>query len=109
MQGDLLKRSLEERFGDHPHVGDIRGRGLFIALELVKDRETKEPFDPALNLWQTVMLRGMGFGLMFYPGGGTADGTKGDHVLLAPPISINFAHVEEIVEKLALTFDAAFK
>jgi adenosylmethionine-8-amino-7-oxononanoate aminotransferase len=108
-QGALLKRSLEDRFGDHPRVGDIRGRGLFIALELVKDRDTKESFDPALNLWLTVMLKGMEFGLMCYPGGGTADGTKGDHVLLAPPFNINSAHVEEIVEKLSLTFDAVFK
>ena len=108
-QGALLKRSLEDRFGDHPRVGDIRGRGLFIALELVKDRDTKESFDPALNLWLTVMLKGMEFGLMCYPGGGTADGTKGDHVLLAPPFNINSAHVEEIVEKLARTFDSVFK
>jgi len=105
-QGELLKRALDERFGDHPHVGDIRGRGLFIALELVKDRETKEPFDPGLNLWLTVMLKGMEFGLMCYPGGGTADGTKGDHVLLAPPFNINSSHVEEIVEKLARIFDS---
>ena len=108
-QGALLKRSLEDRFGDHPRVGDIRGRGLFIALELVKDRDTKESFDPGLNLWLTVMLKGMEFGLMCYPGGGTADGTKGDHVLLAPPFNINSAQVEEIVEKLSLTFDAVFK
>ncbi len=108
-QGAVLKRSLEDRFGDHPRVGDIRGRGLFIALELVKDRDTKESFDPALNLWLTVMLKGMEFGLMCYPGGGTADGTKGDHVLLAPPFNINSAHVEEIVEKLARTFDSVFK
>jgi len=108
-QGESLKRLLNERFGDYPHVGDIRGRGLFIALELVKDRETKEPFDPALNLWLTVMLKGMEFGLMCYPGGGTADGETGDHVLLAPPFNINSAHVEEIVEKLARTFDSVFK
>jgi len=108
-QGELLKRLLEERFADHPHVGDIRGRGLFIALELVKDIETKEPFDPDLNLWLKVMLKGMEFGLMCYPGSGTADGTKGDHVLLAPPFNINSAHAEEIVEKLARAFDSVFK
>jgi adenosylmethionine-8-amino-7-oxononanoate aminotransferase len=108
-QGALLKRSLEDRFGDHPRVGDIRGRGLFIALELVKDRDAKEPFDPALKLWLAVMLKGMEFGLMCYPGGGTADGTRGDHILLAPPFNINSAHVEEIIEKLSLTFDAVFK
>ncbi|MGH9754556.1 MAG: aspartate aminotransferase family protein [Blastocatellia bacterium] len=108
-QGELLKRALEDRFGDHPHVGDIRGRGLFLALELVKDRETKEPFDPALNLWLTVMLKGMEFGLMCYPGGGTVDGVKGDHVLLAPPFNINSSHVEEIVEKLARTLDKSMR
>jgi adenosylmethionine-8-amino-7-oxononanoate aminotransferase len=108
-QGKSLMRLLEERFGNHPNVGDIRGRGLFLALELVKDRETKEPFDPGLNLWLKAMLKGMEFGLMCYPGGGTADGEKGDHVLLAPPFNINSAHVEEIVEKLARTFDSVFK
>ncbi|MGH9766684.1 MAG: aspartate aminotransferase family protein [Blastocatellia bacterium] len=108
-RGELLMRMLEDRFGDHAHIGDIRGRGLFIALELVEDRESKEPFDPDLNLWLTVMLKGMEFGLMCYPGGGTADGTKGDHVLLAPPFNINSAHVEEIVEKLARTLDSVFK
>jgi len=107
-QGESLKRLLNERFGDYPDVGDIRGRGLCIALELVKDRETKEPFDPAMNLWLTVMLKGMEFGLMCYPGGGTAGGEKGDHVLLAPPFNINSAHVEEIVEKLSLTFNSVF-
>lgn len=108
-QGALLRRLLEDSFGDHPHIGDIRGRGLFLALELVKDRKTKEPFDPNLGLWLKVMLKGMEFGLMCYPGGGTADGTKGDHVLLAPPFNINSSHVEEIVEKLALTLDSVFK
>ena len=108
-QGESLMRLLEDRFRNHPHVGDIRGRGLFIGLELTQDRETKEPFDPALNLWLKVMLKGMEFGLMCYPGGGTADGTKGDHVLLAPPFNINSGHVEEIVEKLAHTFDSVFK
>jgi adenosylmethionine-8-amino-7-oxononanoate aminotransferase len=108
-QGELLKRSLDARFADHPHVGDIRGRGLFLALELVEDRETKEPFDPALNLWMKLLLQGMEHGLMIYPGGGTADGAKGDHVLLAPPFNINSSHVEEIVEKLAGAFDSVFE
>jgi adenosylmethionine-8-amino-7-oxononanoate aminotransferase len=107
-QGELLNQALVNRFGDHPHVGDIRGRGLFLALELVKDRETKAPFDPGFNLWMAIMQKGMEFGLMCYPGGGTADGTKGDHVLLAPPFNIDSSHVEEIVEKLALTLDSVF-
>jgi adenosylmethionine-8-amino-7-oxononanoate aminotransferase len=81
---------------------------LFIALELVSDRDTKEPFDPRLNLWLTVMLKGMEFGLMCYPGGGTVDGTKGDHVMLAPPFNNNSSHAEEIVEKLSLTFNSVF-
>jgi hypothetical protein len=63
---------------------------------------------PALNLWLTVMLKGTELSLMCYPGGGTVDGVKGDHVLLTPPFNINSAHVEEIVEKLARTFNSVF-
>ena len=108
-QGELLMRMLRERFGDHPHIGDIRGRGLMIGLELVKDRETKETFDPTRNLFAQILFAGMENGLMCYPGTGTADGARGDHIMLAPPFNITSAHVEEIVDKLATTLDAVFK
>ncbi len=108
-QGRLLKQGLEQRFGNHPHVGDIRGRGLFLALELVKDRTSKEPFEPDQMLSWRVMQKGMEQGLLCYPGSGTADGQRGDHVLLAPPFNITQMHVEEIIDKLAFALGAALK
>ena len=80
--GGRLQRRLEERFGQNPFVGDIRGRGLFWALELVSDRTSKRPFDPALKLHARVKREAMARGLMVYPMGGTIDGVEGDHVLV---------------------------
>jgi adenosylmethionine-8-amino-7-oxononanoate aminotransferase len=105
--GDLLNRRLVERFGQNPHVGDIRGRGLLRALELVSDRETKAPFDPGLKLNARIKREAMARGLMVYPMGGTIDGVRGDHVLLAPPFIVNAGHVEAIVERLGAAVDAA--
>ena len=82
--GARLEERLKERFGQHPFVGDIRGRGLFWALELVSDRASKQPFDPAAKLHARVKREAMARGLMVYPMGGTVDGVNGDHVLLAP-------------------------
>lgn len=106
-QGAALRARLEERFGNHHHVGDIRGRGLFIGLELVRDRASKEPFDPALKLNAKIKKQAMAHGLVCYPGGGTIDGRRGDHVLLAPPFIIDESHVAEIVEKLSAAVEAA--
>ena len=106
-QGDDLDRRLRERLGDHPHVGDIRGRGLFRGIELVADRATKEPFDPALKLHAHIKKHAMDKGLICYPGGGTADGSKGDHVLLAPPFIIEGPEIEELVGLLGDAIDAA--
>jgi adenosylmethionine-8-amino-7-oxononanoate aminotransferase len=107
--GSLLMRGLAERFGQHPHIGDIRGRGLFIGLELVEDRATKKPFDPARRLFARVKAAAMEHGLMVYPAGGTADGRAGDHILLAPPFIIGEDHVEEILDRLALSLDDALR
>ena len=98
--GARLERRLKERFGQHPFVGDIRGRGLFWALELVSDRASKRPFDPAAKLYARVKREAMARGLMVYPMGGTVDGVKGDHVLLAPPFIIEGSQVDAIVERL---------
>ena len=106
-KGDALRRGLEARFGDHPNVGDIRGRGLFIGLELVADRESREPFDPALKLHGRVKGEAMARGLICYPNGGTADGRRGDHVLLAPPFIVEDQHLEELLDKLEASLDAA--
>ena len=105
--GALLREGLESRFGNHHHVGDIRGRGLFVGLELVADRSTKEPFDPAKRLHAKVKSAAMARGLMCYPMGGTIDGRRGDHVLLAPPFIVDGEHIAAIVETIGDSIDAA--
>ena len=104
-QGAKFREALEAKFSQHPHIGDIRGRGLFLALELVKDRDTKSPFDPALGIHKKVKNNAFEQGLVCYPGGGTIDGTRGDHVLLAPPFIIEDHHIDELVEKLGTAIE----
>jgi adenosylmethionine-8-amino-7-oxononanoate aminotransferase len=106
-QGAYLSRRLNERFGNHPHVGDVRGRGLFQGVELVADRGTKEPFDSGLKLHARVKSEAMARGLMVYPMGGTVDGVRGDHVLLAPPFTVEAPLLDTIVERLGEAIDAA--
>jgi adenosylmethionine-8-amino-7-oxononanoate aminotransferase len=106
-QGARLKARLEARLGNHPHVGDIRGRGLFCGIELVADRASKAPFDPASRLHSRIKSEAMQRGLLVYPMGGTVDGRSGDHVLIAPPFIIEERHVDEIVDKLGAAIDAA--
>jgi adenosylmethionine-8-amino-7-oxononanoate aminotransferase len=102
-----LARRLNERFGNHPFVGDVRGRGLFQGVEFVADRSTKQPFDPTLKIGARVKSEAMARGLMVYPMGGTADGTRGDHVLLAPPFIVDAPVVDTIVERLGEAIEAA--
>ena len=106
-QGAGLRERLAAALSEHPHVGDIRGRGLFLACELVADRESKEPFDPALRLHARVKAEAMARGLMVYPMGGTIDGRRGDHVLVAPPFIVTDAELDEIVSRLAAAVDTA--
>jgi adenosylmethionine-8-amino-7-oxononanoate aminotransferase len=105
--GARLERRLNERFAQHPFVGDIRGRALFLALELVGDRASKRPFDPALKLHARVKREAMARGLMVYPMGGAIDGVQGDHILLAPPFIIGPSEVDMIVERLDASLEAA--
>jgi len=105
--GAALRARLEDRFGNHPHVGDVRGRGLFLGLELVEDRATKAPFDPARKVHAQVKAKAMEAGLMCYPMGGTIDGQRGDHVLLAPPYICTEDDLDDIVARLALAIDVA--
>lgn len=105
--GDELERQLTDRLGNHHHVGDIRGRGLFRGVELVADRATKRPFDPGLKLNGLIKKEAMARGLMVYPMGGTIDGRIGDHVLLAPPFIVDRTDVGRIVERLGDAIDAA--
>lgn len=104
--GRRLGSLLAERLGNHPHVGDIRGRGLLQALELVADRGTKAPFDPALALHQRAKADAFARGLLIYPGGGTVDGRAGDHILLAPPYNVTDGELDMIVDLLSDTLIA---
>jgi len=104
-----LRQSLDSRLGQHPHVGDIRGRGLFISVELVKDRASKTPFDPALKLHARIKAQALDNGLMVYPMGGVIDGQWGDHVLLAPPFIITEAELDQVVERLVITIDQSIQ
>jgi adenosylmethionine-8-amino-7-oxononanoate aminotransferase len=106
-QGELLMQALQTRLGQHPHVGDIRGRGLFIGIEFVRDRDAKTPFDPAEKLHMRVKQAAMERGLLLYPMGGTLDGRHGDHVLLAPPFIMEDGMMEEIAVGTAAAIDAA--
>ncbi len=105
--GERLHALLQQRLGGHPNVGDLRGRGLFRGIELVADRASKAPFDPAQRLHAAVKREAMARGLMVYPMGGTIDGQRGDHVLLAPPFIVADAELDAIVERLAAAVDAA--
>jgi adenosylmethionine-8-amino-7-oxononanoate aminotransferase len=102
-KGPLLQDMLKQRFGQHPHVGDIRGRGLFVGVELVQDRATKDPFAPDLRIAARIKRQAFENGLICYPMSGTRDGLHGDHILLAPPFIITDAELAELVDKLDKT------
>ncbi|MFZ6762325.1 aspartate aminotransferase family protein [Pseudoroseomonas sp. WGS1072] len=106
-QGARLEQALTERLGNHAHVGEIRGRGLFWAVELVRDRATKTPFDPALAVHERVRDLAYEEGLACYPMNGTIDGRLGDHAILAPPYTVTAAQVDEIAAKFARAVERA--
>ncbi len=106
-RGGFLEQLMRGNWHAHPHVGDIRGRGLFWGLELVQDRARKTPFDPARKLHARIKQEAMARGLMVYPMGGTVDGRYGDHVLLAPPFIASEAELTLMVERLGSAVDAA--
>ena len=105
VMGDKLQSALVSAFGQHPHIGDIRGRGLFRGIEFVEDRETKAPFAPERELHKALKAATFDAGLICYPMGGTIDGRRGGHILLAPPFILEDAHIDEIVSKLSTAFD----
>jgi adenosylmethionine-8-amino-7-oxononanoate aminotransferase len=106
-KGETLRAALVDRFGRHPHIGDIRGRGLFLGLELVQDREAKSTFPADLKLAAKIKAAAFEAGLICYPMPGTRDGKNGDHVLLAPPFIISDTQITELVDKLETAFSTA--
>ena len=99
-KGHYLMTALMDRFGQHPHIGDIRGKGLFLGMEFVADRDSKTPFDPAKSINKKFKAVAFNAGLICYPMGGTIDGQYGDHVLLAPPFIISDQQINEMVDKI---------
>jgi adenosylmethionine-8-amino-7-oxononanoate aminotransferase len=104
-RGARLQQLFQEAFGDHPHVGDVRGRGLFWGIELVADRASKQWFDPELKLHARIKRAAMAEGLMCYPAGGSVDGRCGDHILLAPPFISTPDELAQIVQRLRSAID----
>jgi len=106
-RGQFLFERLAATFDGHEHVGDIRGRGLFVGIELVKDRQEKTPFDPGLQLHARVKKEAMALGLACYPAGGTVDGAFGDHIMLAPPFIASEDELALVVDRLSKSIDTA--
>lgn len=104
--GAAFEQKLRARFADHPNVGDIRGRGLFWAIELVSDRATKATFEPSAQLHERIKAETQAHGLICYPSGGTVDGVRGDHILFAPPYIVTDSDLDEIVELSCRSIDA---
>jgi adenosylmethionine-8-amino-7-oxononanoate aminotransferase len=105
--GERLATGLVERLGNHRHVGDIRGRGLFWAIELVADRASKTPFDPSVALNLAVRDAAMARGLAIYPMAGTIDGKRGDHIVIAPPYIARAEDIDAIVARMGDAVDDA--
>ena len=101
VQGETLLALLGESLDHLDAVGDIRGRGYFVGVELVADRERKRAFDPALQLTEVIRRRTLEKGLICYPVSGTIDGVSGDAVIIAPPFNATTSELEEIIDKLA--------
>jgi len=103
-EGQYIKFRLREMLGDEPHVGDIRGRGLFLAFEIVKDKQTKVPFDPALHIADRFRSIAFANGLICYPSAGTVDGFNGDHVLISPPYNITRSETDLMLDLLVQAY-----
>ncbi|MFN2545236.1 MAG: aspartate aminotransferase family protein [Actinomycetota bacterium] len=107
-KGELLLKDLQGAIGDHPHVGDIRGRGLMIGVELVEDRDTKAPFARERRITEGLTRAAKERGLLLYPSTGCADGERGDLVMLGPPFVINDEELQEIVARLSAALEDVF-
>ena len=108
IQGDKLQSALNSAFSDHPHIGDIRGRGLFRGIEIVEDKESKRVFPDEAGITKRLMQSVMKNGLICYPGGGSQQDNLGSHILLAPPFILEDEHIEQLIEKLHSVFAEVF-
>ena len=108
LRGEVLRRRLEEALGEHPNVGDIRGRGLFLAVEFVEDRVLRRSFPAVARVHERVKTEALGAGVAVYPSGGTVDGVVGDHALIAPPYNVTEREIDEIVERFAVAVARVF-
>jgi len=108
-QGKRIQQALQDQFSEHPYVGDIRGRGLFLGMEFVQNRETKQAFDSSQAINKQFKKIAFDNGLICYPMGGTIDGKSGDHLLLAPPFIIEDNHIDELIDKINQTMTQVFK
>lgn len=104
VQGEKLKRAVTETFAEHPNVGDIRGRGLFQAIELVADRGSKMPFQNGAAIAARLRHCSMENGIMVYPSGSI----ENCHILLAPPFIMEGQHIDEAMERLKLVLKEVF-
>lgn len=104
-RSEYLQSRLQAHFGQHPNVGDIRGRGFFWGLEFVADRESKTPFDASVKLASKLKKAALEEGLVCYPMPGTRDGKSGDHILLAPPFIATDEELEDAIQRLVLAVD----
>jgi hypothetical protein len=107
-QGKRLQAGLEARLGGHRHVGDVRGLGLMVAVELVADRATRRPFPRAQRVTERTVAAAHDHGLLLYSSTGCADGTDGDLVMLGPPLVATDAEIDEMVELTTTAVEAAF-
>ena len=106
-KGDRLQEALRRHLGDHPAVGEIRGRGLLVGVELVRDRGTREPFPRSVRLTETVLAAARDGGVLLYSGTGNADGTDGDTLLLGPPFVVTDEELVRIAAVVAEAIDRA--
>lgn len=108
-RGAQLQQSLTALLQENPHVGDVRGRGLFLGVELVADKKSKAPFDPNLSLSTKLRMAALDEGLMVYPGSGTRDGVSGDHVLFAPAFTVSGEEIDEIMKRFRTALNRTLK
>jgi adenosylmethionine-8-amino-7-oxononanoate aminotransferase len=101
--GEYLQRQAQQKLARHPSVGDVRGKGMLLGVELVKDRQSKEPFDAALTVAYRLYEIAKQKGCMIYPGGGIIHGTKGDHFLASPPLIITEKEIDTALDILEET------